>query len=202
MIEAKHITYRIPNGPYILDDFSFSIGKGERVALIGPSGYGKSTLAKILAGWERPLQGEILLQGAPIRAKGYYPIQLIYQHPEQALNPLWKTEKSLKEAWPVDDALLESFGVEKEWLDRWPNELSGGQLQRISLVRALSPETKLVIADEITTSLDAITQAQIWHVLLDYLNKYDMALLLITHNISLANRLCNRTLSIVHERRS
>ena len=82
------------------------------------------------------------------------------------------------------------MGIEREWLSRWPNELSGGQLQRISILRALSPQTKILIADEITASLDAITQAQLWSVILEEVEKHNMTLVLITHNRHLANRVC------------
>ncbi|MFP3489485.1 ATP-binding cassette domain-containing protein, partial [Staphylococcus sp. SIMBA_130] len=91
---------------------------------------GKTTFARILAGFENPIEGTVTLGGLPVKKKGYQPIQLVFQHPEKAINPRWKMQKSLREGWEPDRALLEAFGIEQEWLTRWPNELSGGELQR------------------------------------------------------------------------
>ena len=127
---------------------------------------------------------------------GYNPIQLIYQHPEKAMDPRWKVKDSLREAWDVPDTLLRAIGAEPDWLLRWPNELSGGQLQRLSILRALSPKTRVLIADEITASLDPITQAQIWSVILQEVERHDMILIAITHNEALAQRICTRMVHV------
>ncbi len=169
-----------------------TIESGERVGIIGPSGCGKSTLAKIMAGYETPLEGTVLIDGQPIAQKGFCPVQMIYQHPELAVNPRWKMRKILNECWEPDQALLEKMGIEKAWLDRWPTELSGGELQRFCIARVLAPETKLLICDEITTMLDVITQAQIWETLLAIAKERDMAMAIITHNRALAEKVCTR----------
>ena len=164
MLDIKNLTFGYHEDELVLNDVSLQIEQGKRIALLGPSGYGKSTLAKILAGYMLQRSGSVTLDGQDIREiQGYNPIQLIYQH---------------------------RMGIEREWLSRWPNELSGGQLQRISILRALSPQTKVLIADEITASLDAITQAQLWSVILEEVDKHNMTLVLITHNRHLANRVC------------
>lgn len=82
------------------------------------------------------------------------------------MNPLWRMKKILEEAYIPEPELLETFGIREEWMDRYPIELSGGELQRFSIVRALHPQTKYLIADEMTTMLDAITQEFIWRSLL------------------------------------
>ena len=165
---------------------------GERAALVGPSGCGKSTLASILAGYERPESGEVLWEGKPLQKTGYCPVQMIGQHPEQAVNPRWKMEKILRECWNPEEELLRRMGIEKSWMTRWPIELSGGELQRFCIARILGPETKFLICDEISAMLDVITQAQIWRILLEEAERRKMGMLVITHNRALAERVCSR----------
>lgn len=190
---ADHICFRYSDQTdEILKDVSLTIESGERVGIIGPSGCGKSTLAKIMAGYEIPLEGTISIDGQSISKKGFCPVQMIYQHPELAVNPRWKMRKILNECWEPDQALLEKMGIEKAWLDRWPTELSGGELQRFCIARVLAPETKLLICDEITTMLDVITQAQIWETLLAVAKERNMGMAIITHNRALAEKVCTR----------
>jgi len=168
----------------------------ERVGLIGPSGYGKSTLAKLLAGYEMPVSGDILLDGRPLPINGYCPVQLIYQHPEKAVNPRWKLKDILCEGWNPDITLLKAMGIEPEWLERWPNELSGGELQRFAVARSLGENTRFILADEMSTMLDVITQAQIWNLVMDVVQTRNIGLLLVTHNKALAERLCTRIIDL------
>lgn len=195
-LEVNHISFRYRNGPWILKNVSFRVEAGERVALVGPSGYGKSTLSKIISGYLQPTQGEVLWQGKPLPATGYCPVQLVYQHPEKAVNPRWKMAESLNEGWAPDQAILAAMGIKPEWLGRWPNELSGGELQRFCVVRALGPETRLLIADEMSTMLDVITQAQIWHLVLKVIKERQMGLIAITHNQALAAKIANRLIDL------
>ena len=88
------------------------------------------------------------------------------------------------------------MGIEKSWLNRWPNELSGGELQRFCIARVLSQETKFLVCDEISTMLDVITQAQIWNLLLKISNKNKLGMLVVTHNIELAKKVCNRIIEL------
>jgi peptide/nickel transport system ATP-binding protein len=119
-------------------------------------------------------------------------VQLIYQHPEKAINPRWKMHRTLTEGWVPDETFLKEIGIEKEWLTRYPKELSGGELQRFCIARALGPQTKFIIADEMTTMLDMITQAQIWHLMLNIIEKRELGLLVVTHSLALAERICTR----------
>jgi peptide/nickel transport system ATP-binding protein len=197
LLEARNVSFRYGSGPWILQNVDLKIGEGERVGLIGPSGYGKSTLARIMAGYERPVSGQVLWKGAPLPSKGYCPVQMIYQHPEKAVNPRWKLRESVSEAWEPDDALLRELRINKDlWYGRWPNELSGGELQRFCVARVLGPETEFIIADEMSTMLDAITQAQIWNVLLDQVKRRNLGLLVISHNMALADKLCTRIVDL------
>ena len=196
MLDVKNLSYRYGMNAPILQNISLHIADGERLALLGSSGRGKSTLALLLAGYLPLQEGSIALDGAALPKGGYNPIQLIYQHPEKAMDPRWKVKDSLSEAWDVPDELLTAIGAEPDWLTRWPNELSGGQLQRLSILRALSPKTRVLVADEITASLDPITQAQIWSVILQEVERHDMILIAITHNEALAQRICTRLVHV------
>ncbi|WP_167957144.1 ABC transporter ATP-binding protein [Anaerosporobacter faecicola] len=192
LLEAQNLTFGYKKERRIIDDVTLSIDRGERVALVGPSGCGKSTLSQILAGYIKPQKGMVLWEGKPLPKKGYCPIQLIYQHPEKAINPRWKLGRTLTEAWQPDPVFLEEMGIEPAWMDRYPIELSGGELQRFCIARAMGPETKFLIADEMTTMLDVITQAQIWQLMLQQIEKRQMGMMMVTHNEALAKQICNR----------
>lgn len=195
--KAENISFRYhEKAPWILKDVSLSVKSGERVGIIGPSGCGKSTLAHIIAGYRKPVQGQVLLDGKLLPQKGYCPVQMIYQHPELAVNPLWKMGKILTEGWNPDESLLKRMGIETSWMTRTPSELSGGELQRFCIARALSPETKFLVCDEITAMMDVITQAQIWQLLLEITEQNNMGIIVITHNMALADRVCSRKLEL------
>ena len=196
VLEVKNVSFRYGNGPWILKDVSMEVEQGERVVILGPSGYGKSTLAKIIAGYLEPLSGKVLWNNHDLPQNCFCPIQLIYQHPEKALNPRWKMKKSLFEAGEPSEEVLRQIGIQEKWYDRWPNELSGGELQRFCVARVLKPETRLLIADEMTTMLDALNQAHIWNFILEYAEKHGMSIISITHNKFLAEKLATRIISI------
>lgn len=199
-LEAKNIYFRYGrNMPWVLEDRSISVDKGERIALFAPSGYGKTTLALLLAGYLKPTSGQILLDGAPLPDKGVCPVQLIYQHPEKAINPRWRLRRVLEESGELNGDMLRALGIEDAWLDRFPRELSGGELQRFSVARALFSGADYLICDEISTMLDVITQAQIWNVVLDEAKKRDMAIIAVTHNRYLAERIAERTVDLSME---
>jgi peptide/nickel transport system ATP-binding protein len=202
LFEARGISFGYDPKKPVLDGVSITIGEGERVGIIGPSGCGKSTLARIMGGYIAPRSpgnpggytGELLFEGKPLPRSGYCPVQLVYQHPERAVNPRWKMGRTLTEAWQPDGAFLRTMGIEKEWFDRYPAELSGGEIQRFCLARALGPQTRIILADEISTMLDVVTQAQIWQALLAITAERGLGLLAITHNPHLAERVCSRIL--------
>lgn len=196
-LEAKNISFRYDkHSSWVLKDINLTVKAGEKVALVGPSGYGKSTLSKILSGYEKPETGEVLWDGKPLPKTGYCPVQMIYQHPEKALNPRWKMKKSLTEGWQPDQKTLTEMGIEPAWLERWPAELSGGELQRFCIARVLGPDTKFLICDEISTMLDVITQAQIWRTLLQVVEKNHLGMIVVTHNMALAKQVCDRIVEL------
>ena len=196
-IEAKNISFRYSdNQPWILHDVSLKIEEGERVGLIGPSGYGKSTLVKIMSGYLRPTKGEVLLDGKPLPKKGVSPVQLIYQHPEKAINPRWKMKKVLQESGMFREEVMKALGIEKDWLKRYRRKLSGEGLQRFCVARSLFSGTHFLFADEMSTMLDVITQAQIWNLMLKEVEERRLGLLMVTHNAELAKKICTRTINL------
>ena len=195
LLDVKNIQFSYNRKTPLINNISFSIEAGERLALVGPSGCGKSTLAQILSGYLRPNSGEILLDGSPLPKREFCAVQLIYQHPEKAINPRWRLGKTLTEAWTPDENVLDDLGIERAWLSRYPAELSGGEMQRFCIARALAPQTKFIVADEISTMLDVITQAQVWELLLRVVEERGIGLLTITHSEELAKRVCTRVIS-------
>lgn len=125
-------------------------------------------------------------------------MQLIYQHPEKAINPRWRLGRVLEESGNIDAEVLDAFGIERPWLSRFPRELSGGELQRFCVARALMARPEYLICDEISTMLDVITQAQLWNLLLDEAEKRNMALIAVTHNRHLAARIAEKEIDLSH----
>ena len=193
-IELKNICFSYNKKTPLLNNINLKIEEGEKVALVGPSGCGKSTLSQIIAGNIKPHSGQVLIDGKPLNYKGFCPVQLIYQHPEKAINPRWKLKKTLMEAWEPDNEFLKSIGIEQAWLNRYPAELSGGEMQRFCIARVLAPQTRFLIADEISTMLDVITQAQVWELLLKVVKKRNLGLIIITHSPELADSIATKVI--------
>lgn len=191
-LEAHNVSKRYGREQWLFREANMQVKQGEAVGLLGPSGCGKSTLCRIMSGYDKEFEGKVLLDGQPLPSTGYRPIQLIFQHPERAVNPRWKVRQILNEGWEPDGELLAALDIHPDWLERWPAELSGGELQRICIARALAPETRFFIADEMTTMLDAITQARIWKAVLDLAEKREMGLVIVSHDHHLLNRICTR----------
>lgn len=190
-LKANNITFAYNKKREILKDVSLSLKSNEIIGLIGDSGSGKTTLCKILSGYISNYFGEVTLDDKKIPDKDFYPVQLIFQHPEKTMNPKWKMEKVLNESWTPNQDLKDTFGLKDSWMTRWPNELSGGELQRFSILRALNPKTKFIIADEISTMLDAVTQVQIWEKLIDYSKENNIGILAVSHDEELLDVICD-----------
>ena len=144
-LEAKNLKFRYGQGEkMILEGFSMEADSSERVGLVAPSGVGKTTLCKILSGYLQPEEGEVLLDGKTLSSyKGYCPVQMIWQQPELAVNPRMRMRDVLAEGNQVDPEIIEKLGIESDWLNRFPSELSGGELQRFWLVEILNATLKL-----------------------------------------------------------
>lgn len=196
----------------LLHDVSLELKSGEAVALMGGSGSGKSTLARILLRLLSCDSGKIYFQGQDItKVTGKdlsvfrRNVQFISQRPESFLDPRQTLGCSLKEAFTVFNlsydedkikAMLDLVKLNAELLQRYPHQVSGGEIQRICLVRALLLEPKLLVLDEPTSMLDISVQAQILHLLRDIRMEKQLAYLFITHDKQLAKWLCDRVLHI------
>ena len=200
VLEARHLTFAYRRGRPVIRDLSFVVNPGERVALEAPSGAGKTTLCRLLAGYLEPDAGDVLVGVAPLvpvaRLRGEAsPVQLLWQHPEQVFDPNLRLGMSLGEAGApsaVLDDLRARLGVRDAWLERFPHELSGGELTRLAVVRALAARPRALIVDEATAMLDALTQAQVWHALLELQVRDGWGLVFVSHSPDLVARLATR----------
>lgn len=193
MLEVQDITFSYQkNGNQILEHVNLSVGPEERLGILAPSGYGKTTLLKIISGYISPDAGRILVDGEPLPQKGYCPVQMIFQHPEQAVNPRLRMREVLKEGDGISKELIEGLGIEEDWKNRFPQELSGGELQRFCIARALGKGTKYLLCDEITTMLDFITQGQIWNFLIEETKRRGIGMVIVSHSQPLLDHVCTR----------
>ena len=188
-----------------VDGVSFDIHKGETFSLVGESGCGKSTVAKLVVGLHNPSGGKIVFDGAntvdAITRKQSGSLrrrwQMIFQDPYASLNPRWRVRdivsepirvfKIVKSAKEIDERvgeLLTQVGLSPADSDKFPHEFSGGQRQRISIARALSSEPEFLICDEPTSALDVSVQAQILNLMKDLQRKLELTYLFISHNLA------------------
>lgn len=194
-----------------VDGVDVEIGKGETLALVGESGSGKSTLGRLLLRLIEPTGGRILFDGVDITRIGKKKLrkirrkmQLIPQHPEDALDPRWKMYDCIAEPLRlhnlVDKAeekevvsrLLEMVGLQEEHLSRYPHELSGGELQRVVIARAISLNPLFIVCDEPTSMLDVSVQASILNLLVDLQHRFRLSYLFITHDLEVADTISRR----------
>lgn len=184
---------------------SFEIAPGETVAIVGESGCGKSTLAETLIGIHEPTAGEIRFQDDPTVDRARHPeIQMTFQDPFSSLNERMTVSRIIAEPLSIHNAqqdnrsarvrqLLETVGLDPQsHYEAFPHELSGGQRQRVGIARAIALNPSLLIADEPVSALDVSVQAQILELLSDLQTEFNLAYLLITHDMSVVRQLADR----------
>lgn len=204
VLRVHDVSFAYPDGTQVLNGINMEVRSDERVVLQAPSGRGKSTLCQVLAGYLTPSSGMVTLDGVPVspqrqlgaRERRANPVQLIWQHPETVVDPYLRLRSTVLEGGAVAEEVLSGLGICEEWLSRFPHELSGGELQRCCIARALASKPQFIIADEISTMLDALTQAQIWEFLLGYCQKHEVGIVLVTHSAALQHKIATRTLSL------
>lgn len=196
----------------VLKDFNIEVKSGEALSLMGKSGGGKSTLARILLRLVAPDSGKVVFEGRDItkesgaKLKDFrQKVQFISQRPESFFDPSMTLGKSLVEPLAVfgrerDEekisALLETVKLNPSVLARYPHQVSGGEIQRLSIARALLLSPRLLVLDEPTSMLDVSVQAQILHLLKNIQREQKLAYLLITHDKQIASWLSDRTITI------
>ena len=188
----------------VLKGVEFYLDRGETVGIVGGSGAGKTTLALILCGLLQPDRGKVWLNGVPVRSgedRLRRLVQIVWQHPETAFNPRWKLGRSVKEPLAINgpaatpeilEEQLAQVGLSVKLLDRRPRQLSGGELQRLALARALISNPAVIVLDEPTSMLDALTQARIIGMLREIQCKTGVAYLFISHDRVLVRRFSHR----------
>ncbi len=192
----------------VINEVSFTVNKGQCVGIVGESGCGKSTIARIISGLldcdegEISLSGNILSKNSKVRLKEVQgKIQMVFQMSTESFNPRIKLGKSIKEAMSKtltsvekEEKLKNLFDeclLEYELADRYPKEVSGGQCQRAAIARALASDPELLICDEATSALDVTVQHNIIKLLKNIQKNRDMAILFICHDIALVQQFCD-----------
>ncbi len=222
-LEFRGVTkrYRVRGSGHMLalDDVSFRLESGQTVALVGQSGSGKSTIAKIITQLERATSGDVLLDGAPLprggRALRRYrqQVRMVFQDPFASLNPYHTVRHHLERPLRLDDVvprdeveaevrrLLERVRLEPDaTIDRHPHELSGGQRQRVAIARALASRPSLLVADEPVSMLDVSIRLGVLNLLADLQRESNLGVLYITHDLATARHFSDRIMVLHHGR--
>jgi peptide/nickel transport system ATP-binding protein len=197
---------------HAVDGVSFSIEKGKTLALVGESGCGKSTVARLLVGLYKPTRGEVEFDGKNTHALDATQtrtlrrrMQMIFQDPYASLNPRWKVQdivaEPLQEHGLVTDEealkskvgeLLSSVGLAPADAEKFPHQFSGGQRQRISIARALATQPEFLVCDEPTSALDVSVQAQVLNIMKDLQRKRGLTYLFISHNLAVVRHVSDQ----------
>ena len=195
-----------------VNDVSFCLYPGEILGIVGESGSGKSTVARLLTRLKDVTDGQIILDGQDIsHSKGaarkgiYEKIQMVFQNPVGSFDPrrtlgdgigesLKNKEVSKAEIRAKVAELLEQCGLEPEYMDRYPHQVSGGQCQRAAIARALAVDPKVIICDEATSALDVTVQKRVIDLLQNLQENKNLSYVFICHNLALVQQFCNRVI--------
>jgi dipeptide transport system ATP-binding protein len=222
VVEAKNLrqVYKIRRGMFrepaqlqAVDGISFAIEAGKTLAVVGESGCGKSTLARMVSLIEKPVSGELMLDGtdavntpASERRRLRQAVQLVFQNPYGSLNPRQKISAVLEAPLEINTnlpkaeraerarAMLAQVGLRPEYANRYPHMFSGGQRQRIAIARALMLNPKLLVADEPVSALDVSIQAQVLNLLADLQQQFHLAYLFISHDLAVVRYIAHEVL--------
>lgn len=191
-----------------VDGVSFQLERGESLGLVGESGSGKSTTARVVAGLQTPTAGAVRLHGqlfgprAPRSVRRH--VQMVFQDPYASLDPRRPIGWTVEELLAVHGLLkprqrrlrvlaaLDACGLEALYVHRYPHELSGGQRQRVAIARALVAEPELLVCDEPTSALDVSVRAQIVNLLCELRERFELALLFVSHDLAVVRRVCEQ----------
>ena len=186
----------------------FDVEHGEHFGIVGESGCGKSTLLRIISGLDRATSGKVMVEGTditnvperklrPLRER----LQLVFQDPMGSLDPRMRVGDIIAEPLIAQGLgkrrdqvkeLLESVGLQRDAVDRYPHQFSGGQRQRISIARALAPKPHIIVADEPVSALDVSVRAQVLNLVADLVEERDLTLVFVSHDLSVVRHMCSR----------
>lgn len=200
-----------------VDGVSFDVQKGETFGIVGESGSGKSTVARLVNLLIKPTEGSVTYKGQDIvaldkkeRKEFRKEVQMVFQSPYGTLDPRRTIEYSLREPFIIHDVgtkesqgkkireLLDLVNLPHSSLNKFPHELSGGQLQRVNIARAISLEPEVVICDESVSALDVSVQAQILNLLNDLQEELDLTYIFISHDLNVVRYMCDRIAVMYH----
>ncbi len=198
----------------VLRGISLSLSKGECLGIIGESGSGKSTLGRVLAGLLKPQDGTVYINGLDVYARHgarenaalHHSLSVVFQDYTSSANPRFRVESIIGESLRALEKiqgthverkrrtaeLLEQVGLPASFSIRYPHELSGGQLQRVCIARALAVKPRIILLDEAISSLDASTQVQVMDLLIELRKNLGLSYLFITHDLTSITYLCDR----------
>jgi ABC-type dipeptide/oligopeptide/nickel transport system ATPase subunit len=195
VLELKNVSKSF--GPVCaVDDVSISLEQGDHLAIIGESGCGKTTVAKMIMGLIKPDKGFIKAEA--------HSLQMVFQDPNQSLDPLWNVRGILKEAlWRQRtlstqqvqermEQMIEAVGLSRQVLQRFPHEFSGGERQRIAIARALLANPKVLVLDEAVSALDTLVQKQIIDLLKKLKQEFNLTYIFISHNLRLVKNFSDK----------
>ncbi len=194
-----------------VNGINFELKRGEILSIVGESGCGKSTTAKLLTGIEKATSGEIHFQGKRLMhfskkdwSEYRKKVQIIFQDPYSSLNPRWNVGKIIAEPLMLNSKLseqeirqkvyeiMDKVGLQPEWFERYPHQFSGGQRQRIGIARALIPRPEIVVCDEPVSALDVSIQAQVLNLLLDLQEELNLTYIFISHDLGVVEHISDR----------
>ncbi|MBP9613683.1 MAG: ATP-binding cassette domain-containing protein [Sulfurospirillum sp.] len=188
VLEVENLSFAYPHSPFLYENFSLHVKVGEVVAILGESGSGKSTLFELITGNLKPQRGSIRTSK----------VSQIFQDPYTSFHPTYTIFNQIGDVASLDeiDTLCEALDLEQSLLHKKSHELSGGQLQRCSILRALLMKPELLLADEPTSALDNITGLHVMQLLMQFLDRVGMVI--ITHDKHLASWCSNRVIELKH----
>ncbi len=223
LLKVDHVTkiFKDRKGRSVcaVNDLSLVMEEGESVSVVGESGCGKSTLARVITRIEKESAGQVFFEGANLSAlkgkalqKKRQHMQMVFQQPLSAISPRMHIGtflsiplrnfgiKAPAEIPAEVDRLLEMVRLPAAYKDKYPHEVSGGELQRIMVARAMAARPRLIICDEATSALDVSVQQDVIQLLKDLNEKQGVAYLFITHNLSLVHEISSRLIVMYHGR--